>query len=66
MLWLPRENVWGHDTAIFTLLYLIFLTLWFHEMFKVIFLKPKTMYAEHWRNIAWAIPLGNFHILLVQ
>ena len=47
-----------------TLLYLILLTLCFHEMFKLIFLKlsswPKTMYAEHWRK------MGNFPILLVQ
>ena len=24
------------------------------------------MYAEHWRKLAWATPLGNFSILLVQ
>ena len=65
-LWLPMENVWGHDTTILTLLYLylILLTLWFHEIFKLIFLKsgswPKTMYAEHWRK------MGNISILLVQ
>ena len=39
---------------------LILLTLWFHEIFKLIFLKPsswsKTMYAEHWRKRAWAPP----------
>ena len=39
----------GHDTAIFTMLYLILLTLWFHKTFKLIFLNqspwPKTMYA---------------------
>ena len=50
----------GHDTGIFTLLYLILLTLWLHEIFKLIFLKPsswpKTMYAEHWRKLAWALP----------
>ena len=38
---------------------LILLTLWFHEIFKLIFLKPsswpKTMYAEHWRKLAWEI-----------
>ena len=60
----------GHDTAIFTMLYLILLTLWFHKTFKLIFLNqsswPKTMYAEHWRKLAWATPLGNFPILLVQ
>ena len=54
----------GHDTAIFTLLYLILLTLWFHEIFKLIFPKssswPKAMHAEHWRK------MGNFPILLVQ
>ena len=62
--------MWGHDTTIFTLVYLILLTQWFHEIFKLIFLKPsswlKTMYAEHWRKLAWANPLGNFPILLVQ
>ena len=56
--------MWGHDTAILTLLYLILLTLWFHQIFKLIFPKssswPKTMYAEHWRK------MGNFPILLVQ
>ena len=50
----------GHDTAIFTLLYLILLTLGCHEIIKLIFLKPsswpKTMYAEHWRKLAWALP----------
>ena len=39
----------GHDTAIFTMLYLILLTLWFHKTFKLIFLNqsswPKTMYG---------------------
>ena len=46
----------GHDTAIFTMLYLILLTLWFHKISKLIFLKhtswPKTMHAEHWRKPA--------------
>ena len=54
----------GHDTAIFTMLYMILLTLWFHKIFKLIFLKqsswPKPMYAEHWRKLAWATSLGNF------
>ena len=52
---------------------MILLTLWFHEIFKLIFPKssswPKTMYAEHWGKLAWAskgVPLGNFPILLVQ
>ena len=62
--------MWGHDTAIFTLLYLIILTLLLHEIFKSILPKSsswhKAMYAEHWRKIAWATPLGNFPILLVQ
>ena len=62
--------MWGHDTAIFTLLYLILLTLRCHEIFKLIFLKPsswpKTMYAEHWRKLAWATFQGNFLIPLVQ
>ena len=56
--------MWGHDTAILTLLYLILLTLWFHEIFTLIFPKssswPKTMYADHWRK------MGNFPILLAQ
>ena len=60
----------GCDTAIFTMLYLIPLTLWFHKILKLIFPKsscwPKTMYAEHWRKLAWATFLGNFPILLVQ
>ena len=48
-----RGEVEGvHDTVIFTMLYLILLTVWFHKFFKLIFLKqlpwPKTMYAEHW------------------
>ena len=64
------ENVWEHDTAIFTFLYLVLLTLWLHEIFRLIFPKssswPKTMYAEHWRKLAWATFLGNFPILLVQ
>ena len=51
--------MWGHDTAIFTMLYLILLTLWFHEIFKLIFLKPsswpKTMYAEHWVKLTTII-----------
>ena len=53
--------MWGHDTVILTLLYLILHILWFHEIFKLIFPKssflPKTMYTEH---------IGNFPILLVQ
>ena len=60
----------GYDTAMFAMLYLILLTLWFHKTFKLIFLNqsswPKTMYAEHWRKLAWATFLGNFPILLVQ
>ena len=59
-----------HDTAIFTMLYLILLTLWLHKLFKLISLRlsswPKPMYAEHWRKLAWATLLGNFPILLVQ
>ena len=57
----------GHDTAIFTMLYLILL-LWFHKMFKLTFLEqsswPKTMHAKHWIKLAWATFLGNFPILL--
>ena len=60
----------GHNTAIFTMLNLILLTIWFHKIFKLIFLRqspwPKTMYAEHWRKLAWATFLENFPILLVQ
>ena len=62
--------MWGHDTAIFTMLYLILLTLWFHKVFKLIFPKssswPKAMYVEHWRKLAWATFLENVPILLVQ
>ena len=62
--------MWEHDTAIFTMLYLILLTLWFHKVFKLIFLKSspwlKTMYFVHWRKLAWATFLGTFHIPLVQ
>ena len=58
----------GHDTAIFTMLYLIFLTLWFHKNFNLILLKPsswpKTIYAEQRRKLAWTTFLGNFTILL--
>ena len=47
-----------HDIAIFPMLYLIFLNLWFHKHFKFNFLGQscwsKTMYAEHWRKLAWA------------
>ena len=47
----------GLDISIYTMLYLSLLTLWFHKTFKLIFLKPsswpKTMYAEHWRKLAW-------------
>ena len=60
----------GHDTAKFTMLYLILLSLWFHELFKLIFLRqwswPKTMYTENWRELAWGTFLRNFPILLVQ
>ena len=56
--------MWGHDTVMLTLLYLILLTLLFHEFFKLIFPKssswPKTMYTEHWRK------MGKFPILLLQ
>ena len=55
--------------AIFTKLYLILYTLWFHKFFKLIFLKqsslPKIMHAEHWRKLAWATFLGNSPILLI-
>ena len=55
----------GHGTAIFAmLLYLIFLTLWFHKTFKLIFLNksswPETMYAEHWRKTSMSNFLGKF------
>ena len=57
----------GHDTAIFTMLYLILL-LWFHKMFKLTSLKlpfrPKAMHAKHWRKLSWTTFLGNFPIPL--
>ena len=60
----------GHDSVIFTKLYVILLTLRFPKTFKSIFLKQsfrlKTMYAEHWRKLEWATFLGNFPIFLVQ
>ena len=62
--------MWGHDTDIFTMLYLILLTLFFHKVSKLIFRKssswPKTMHAEHWKKIAWTTFLENFPTLLVQ
>ena len=63
--------MWGHDTAIFTMVYLILLILWFHKIFKLIVLSqsswPKTMYAEYLeKKLAWATFLGNFPIPLVQ
>ena len=61
--------MWGHDTAIFTFLYLIVLTLWFHEIFKLIFKSsswPKPMYAEHWRKLARKTLLRSIPIILVQ
>ena len=62
--------MWGHDTAIFTMPYLILPTLWFHKIFKLICRRssswPKTMHAEHWRKLAWAIFMGNFPTLFVQ
>ena len=52
------------------MLYLILLILWFHKIFKLIFPKslswPKTMYAEHWRKLAWETFLVNFTTLLAQ
>ena len=43
--------MWRHDTAIFTMVYLILLILWFHKIFKLIFLRqsswPKKMDAEY-------------------
>ena len=64
-------GVRGHDTAIFAMLYLkVLLAVWFHKIFKLILLKqpswPKTVYAEHWRKLAWPIFFGSFLILLVQ
>ena len=62
--------MWWYDTAILIMLYLILLTLCFHKFFKLIFLRQsswaKTMYAEHWRKLAWATFLGNFPKLIVQ
>ena len=52
------------------MLYLILLTLWFHKIFKLIFLKhtswPKTIHAEHWRKPACIAFQGNSAILLAQ
>ena len=46
------------------------LTVWFHRIFKLVFLKqsswPKTMYAEHWRKLTSTTLLGSFLIFLVQ
>ena len=60
----------GHDTAIYTMFYLIVLSLWFRKVFKLTFPLssswPKTIYVEHWRKLAWATFLGNFPILLAQ
>ena len=39
----------------FALPCLILLTLWFHEIFLKPSSWPKTMYAEHWRKLAWAM-----------
>ena len=66
-----EEKCWGkQDTAIFTMPYLILLTLSSHKVFKLIFLKqsfwPKIIYAEQWWKLAWAIFLGNVPIFLVQ
>ena len=48
--------------------YLILLTLCFHEIFKLIFLKQsswsKTIYGKHWIKLAWTTFLGNVSILL--
>ena len=52
------------------MIHLIFLTLWFHNVFRLIFPKssfwPKTMYAGRWRKLAWTTVLGSFPALLVQ
>ena len=66
-----EEKCWGkQDTAIFTMPYLILLTLSSHKVFKLIFLKqsfwPKIIYAEQWGKLAWAIFLGDVPIFLVQ
>ena len=65
-----EEDCLGNDTTIFTKLYLILLTLWFHKLFKLAFSKPspwpKTMYDEHWSKLARPTFLGNFPIILVQ
>ena len=58
-----------HDTAIFTMFYLILLPLWSHKIFKLIFLKQSSWskaMQERWRKLAWAVFLRNFPILLVQ
>ena len=49
-LWLLRENVCGHDTAIFTTLFLIRLTLWFHKVFKLF---RKSLEKTSMGNFLW-------------
>ena len=61
----PKLHVVFFYHIYFALTCLILLTLWFHEIFLKPSSWPKTMYAEHWRKLAWATFLGNFPILLV-
>ena len=46
--------MWGHEIAIFTMLYLIRFTLWFHKIIKLFFPNsspwPKTMYVNIGEN----------------
>ena len=58
--------MWGHDTAIFTLLYLIRITLWFHEIFKLIFPKASSWPAFQSDTVSpggnsLEIEIPNFH-----
>ena len=62
-MWLLRKNALGHNTAIFTMLHLILLTLWFHKIFKLIFLGSHPglkqwmlNIRENWhRQLSWKI-----------
>ena len=48
----------------------VLFTVWFHKSFKLNFLKqpslPNTMYAEHWRKLAWTTFLENFLMPFIQ
>ena len=59
----------GHDTAIFTMIYLNLLTLWFHKIFQLIFLKqsswPKTLYLGKFSyTFSVTVPWSTYEQLL--